>query len=803
MLNDIQRFPVVGTSSNSNNVLLATTRGTPPDERGDGGGGRTPLGRYGSGGESSSQLYPLPADILSTPNEDSHGSPNQRLDTIPPTPSMDGGGGSGGGSLAPSLLLQYDAAFSVLYPALSRSQPRPLSHNAILGNTKQSSIEGGDRMEEGGSGGGDTPSSSSSLPPWRPSTMRRGWNLLLVVVFLLALVAWFSLNEATGAQTERRMAYYKQQAYLFAQRRQFAPYSTSIRPYNDPKIQYIVGKSNPAEATIFVALVNDACHKIKEGPSNIKKTKKPPLSSKQLGVVQQHQELEKEEEDGRQKQQQYQPSPPPSYMTPLLMGKSVDGDHWAYFVFCFIAGLLSAIPAIIVIPVDNIKCRLQVGVYSEGFVQGVRDLCKEGVLDGLAAVDSFQSVLMGSLQAQHANPVVHEEEHDTNTQHPSNPTSPVNVPPDGAVADDGLLFVHGSKTAAPSISKGKGKGKSGCVDRLVASLRISLLRALRPVLVAGPRDIEGVRNLLSSKVSVLSSLRIPTPTFSTNASLPTPCWLPLRAVRLFARSAGLGLTASSLKKAVVDDVLHVGLTAVRSVLLAQGFLLAIFAGWQPVCLGYALQGAIKYGFYEFGKFKLGRIMGVEFVVEHHLFIFFVSAMFAELSADLLLAPWESIKIRLQMAKRRFPFAVSFPVILHVEGIHELYRCLGPVICRQVPVTSVKFVSYESIVRFFVERLHALEYLSEVQVALAAGCTAGVICAIMTQPADTMVSQVAQLRASGGGDVSVWTLIKRLGCKRLYDGLVPRLVMVAMLTAMQWGIYDGFKHFVGLPTTGSR
>jgi solute carrier family 25 phosphate transporter 3 len=34
------------------------------------------------------------------------------------------------------------------------------------------------------------------------------------------------------------------------------------------------------------------------------------------------------------------------------------------------------------------------------------------------------------------------------------------------------------------------------------------------------------------------------------------------------------------------------------------------------------------------------------------------------------------------------------------------------------------------------------------------------------------------------------------------GLPLRIVMIGTLTGLQWGIYDAFKVYVGLPTTGS-
>ncbi|KAF5770070.1 putative mitochondrial carrier domain protein [Helianthus annuus] len=45
-------------------------------------------------------------------------------------------------------------------------------------------------------------------------------------------------------------------------------------------------------------------------------------------------------------------------------------------------------------------------------------------------------------------------------------------------------------------------------------------------------------------------------------------------------------------------------------------------------------------------------------------------------------------------------------------------------------------------------------------------------------------------------------VKKLGLWGLFTrGLPLRIVMIGTLTGAQWGIYDAFKVFVGLPTTG--
>merc|ERR1712184_173228 len=67
------------------------------------------------------------------------------------------------------------------------------------------------------------------------------------------------------------------------------------------------------------------------------------------------------------------------------------------------------------------------------------------------------------------------------------------------------------------------------------------------------------------------------------------------------------------------------------------------------------------------------------------------------------------------------------------------------------------------------------------------------CAIVSHPADTLVSYLNKAPGSGIGDA-----VKVLGFKGLWLGLVPRIIMIGTLTALQWFIYDGVKVALRLP-----
>ena len=61
------------------------------------------------------------------------------------------------------------------------------------------------------------------------------------------------------------------------------------------------------------------------------------------------------------------------------------------------------------------------------------------------------------------------------------------------------------------------------------------------------------------------------------------------------------------------------------------------------------------------------------------------------------------------------------------------------------------------------------------------------CAIVSHPADTIVSYMNKAQGSGVGDAA-----KALGFKGMWAGLWPRIIMIGTLTALQWFIYDFVK-----------
>merc|ERR1711963_962328 len=133
------------------------------------------------------------------------------------------------------------------------------------------------------------------------------------------------------------------------------------------------------------------------------------------------------------------------------------------------------------------------------------------------------------------------------------------------------------------------------------------------------------------------------------------------------------------------------------------------------------------------------------------------------------------------------------------GFYEFfYKGLVPLWARQIPYTMMKFACFErtveAIYKFVVPKPRAECTKSEqLVVTFAAGYIAGVFCAIVSHPADTIVSKLNQAKGSNFIDIA-----KQLGFMGMWKGLVPRIVMIGTLTALQWFIYDSVKVALRLP-----
>ena len=148
-------------------------------------------------------------------------------------------------------------------------------------------------------------------------------------------------------------------------------------------------------------------------------------------------------------------------------------------------------------------------------------------------------------------------------------------------------------------------------------------------------------------------------------------------------------------------------------------------------------------------------------------------------------------------------------IMAAEGWGGFYKGLTPLWFRQVPYTMVKFGAFENTVKAFYKHIFTQPRSSyskntQLMITFLSGYWAGIFCAIVSHPADTMVSILnkrSDLKGSTGQQVK--QIYSEIGFNGLWSGLGARIIMIGTLTGLQWWIYDSFKVACGLATTGSK
>nr|CAD7199610.1 unnamed protein product [Timema douglasi] len=212
-----------------------------------------------------------------------------------------------------------------------------------------------------------------------------------------------------------------------------------------------------------------------------------------------------------------------------------------------------------------------------------------------------------------------------------------------------------------------------------------------------------------------------------------------------------------------------------------------------------MQGLCKFGLYEVFKVFYSDILGEENSYVWRTSLYLAASASAEFFADIALSPMEAAKVQIQ-TKPGFVSTLreALPLIYKDEGLNGFYKSLVPLWMRQIPYTMMKFACFERTVellyKYAVPKPRAQCTKGEqLVVTFAAGYIAGVFCAIVSHPADTVVSKLNQEKGSTAIDAA-----KKLGFAGLWKGLGPRIVMIGTLTAAQWFIYDAVKVWLRLP-----
>lgn len=116
---------------------------------------------------------------------------------------------------------------------------------------------------------------------------------------------------------------------------------------------------------------------------------------------------------------------------------------------------------------------------------------------------------------------------------------------------------------------------------------------------------------------------------------------------------------------------------------------------------------------------------------------------------------------------------------------------------------MKFASFErtveAIYAYLPRKKDEYGKAAQTAVSFTGGYIAGILCAIVSHPADVMVSKLNANRHPGEAfGAATSRIYKDIGFAGLWNGLPVRIVMIGTLTGLQWMIYGQFELKPTLP-----
>ena len=232
-------------------------------------------------------------------------------------------------------------------------------------------------------------------------------------------------------------------------------------------------------------------------------------------------------------------------------------------------------------------------------------------------------------------------------------------------------------------------------------------------------------------------------------------------------------------------------------IIAEEGAMALTTGLGATAMGYFIQGWFKFGGVEFFKINIAKSMGEEKAWDNKTAIYLASAAGAECIADIFLCPLEAVRIRaVSDPEWSTGLLDGFKKMAASEGIGGFYAGLVPILFKQVPYTCAKFVvqgnTADGIYASMGKSPNEVSGSTNLSISLLSGVIAGVASAVISHPADTLLSKVNKKGAGGTGSMMsrLMNIANEIGFMKLCTvGLAPRCVMIGTLTAGQFGIFD--------------
>jgi solute carrier family 25 (mitochondrial phosphate transporter), member 3 len=188
--------------------------------------------------------------------------------------------------------------------------------------------------------------------------------------------------------------------------------------------------------------------------------------------------------------------------------------------------------------------------------------------------------------------------------------------------------------------------------------------------------------------------------------------------------------------------------------------------------------------------------------------FLLASIIAGAAASVVLCPMEDARIKMvgDVAYAKDNMITAFGRLFREQGILSTFKGLPAMLCKQVPYTMSKQVSFDLFAAMLYTLSEGLPMKPEDlkwAISIGSAFLASILSCLCSQPGDMVLTATFNDQEHRGFTSIVKSIYSKHGIGGFFIGTQARLALVVSVVTSQLVIYDIVKHILGLPATGAH
>ncbi|CAM9800459.1 unnamed protein product, partial [Chrysoparadoxa australica] len=224
---------------------------------------------------------------------------------------------------------------------------------------------------------------------------------------------------------------------------------------------------------------------------------------------------------------------------------------------------------------------------------------------------------------------------------------------------------------------------------------------------------------------------------------------------------------------------------------------AFLVGAGATIAGYTVYGGLSFGLTEYFKRRFVELVGPQLSALYPVPLLLCASAGAATFAATAVTPFESIRIK-AVTNPSFPKSLvgGLQETVRRGQLVELFDAVPVLLLAEIPFMMAKFATFDATSKLLYSVLpQASESVPlSLGISLLSGMIAGVVASLVSQPSDTIMTEVNDGEGNGAEDLigTVKAKWEAQGAQGFYKGSVPRAIKSAANIAIQFFVYDAAK-----------